>query len=413
MAIPAHDEAERISACLAALAMQRDERGAPMPVGSFAVLILANNCRDETPALARAFADVAPFPLHVVECRLPHAKAHAGGARRAAMDHAAALLEDGSGRDGAILTTDADSRAQPTWVSSTLAGFVSGVDAVAGYIDADPNEYLALGAGFLRRGRLEDRYLARVAELYAVLDPLPHDPWPNHRVHSGAAFAVTLSAYRAIGGLPVRALGEDSALAQALDDAGFLIRHSTAAAVTTSCRFDSRAPGGAGDTMRARHENLDAPCDSDVETADRLFRRARLRGLLRRRHAAGRLGDDLAWGDRLGLDRAAARAIATDRTPFARLWRRVEAESPALRLGKALRPSALAREIDAVERLLGRLARIGLSADAATRPATHITGRGETPIPTRVVTPPRPAGPADIAARAELQPNAILVLPRR
>lgn len=413
MAIPAHDEAERIGACLAALAMQRDERGNPLPAGSFAVLLLANNCRDETAALARTFADVAPFPLHVVECRLPPAEAHAGGARRAAMDRAADLLEDGPGRNGAILTTDADSRAQPTWVSATLAGFAPGVDAVAGYVDADPNEYLALGSGFLRRGRLEDRYLACVAELYAALDPRPHDPWPNHRVHSGAAIAVTLASYRAIGGLPVRALGEDSALAQALEDAGFLIRHSTAAAVTTSCRFDSRAPGGAGDTMRARHENLDAPCDGDLEPADRLLRRARTRGLLRRWHGAGRLGEEVAWGDRLGLDRAAARAIAVDDAPFARLWRRIEAESPALRLGEALRPSALPREIDALQRLLGRLARMGISAETPVRPASLDAGRGGSTIPRGAFMPSRSTGPGDIAARVERPSNAIEVRPRR
>ena len=284
VAIPAHDEAERIKDCLAALAMQRDRSGIPLASGSFSVLVLANNCRDETAEMARAFAEVSPFPLHVVECRLPPSEAHAGGARRAAMDRSADILEaDGAG-DGVILTTDADSRAQPTWVAETLAGFAPGVDAVAGYIDADADEYLALGAGFLRRGRLEDRYLSRVAELYALLDPRRHDPWPNHRVHSGAAIAVTLSAYRAIGGLPVRPLGEDSALAQVLDESGFLIRHSMDAVVTTSCRFDSRAPGGAGDTMRARHEDLEAPCVRLTERTQALAEHMKERARAGREH---------------------------------------------------------------------------------------------------------------------------------
>ena len=414
VAIPAHDEAERIGACLAALAMQRDERGAPMPAGSFSVLVFANNCRDATADLCRSFAAVAPFPLHVVECRLPREEAHAGGARRRAMDAAADLLTREATR-GVILTTDADSRAGPTWVSATLAGFAPGIDAVAGYIDADPNEYLALGAGFLARGRLEDVYLARVAELYAALDPRRHDPWPNHRVHSGAAIAVTLAAYRAIGGLPVRPLGEDSALAQALEDAGFLIRHSMEAAVTTSCRFDSRAPGGAGDTMRARHENLEAPCDGDLEPADRLFRRARTRGILRRLHAAGRLGETLEWRRRLGLDRDAAAALARagiDR-PFSHLWRHAEAESPGLRLGEPLRPSALPREIDAIGRLLRRLERVGVSAGtAAARPVPPEAGRGEPAISLSSLTPSRTAGPIGIAVLGE-PPTPAIVVPRR
>ncbi|WP_245501052.1 glycosyltransferase [Lichenibacterium minor] len=416
VAIPAHDEAERIGACLAALAMQRDDCGAPMPAGSFSVLVLANNCRDATADLCRAFAAVAPFPLHVVECTLAPGEAHAGGARRRAMDAAADLLERGPGRDGVILTTDADSRAGPTWVSATLAAFAQGADAVAAYIDADPNEYLALGAGFLARGRLEDRHLSRVAELYAALDPRSHDPWPNHRVHSGAGIAVTLAAYRAVGGLPIRPLGEDNALAQVLDEAGFLIRHSTEAFVTTSCRFDSRAPGGAGDTMRARHEDLDAPCDGDLERAKSLFRRVRTRGILRRLHAAGRLGDTAGWRHRLGLDRdaAAALALACADRPFSHLWRRVEAECPALHIGEPLRPSALPREIEAVERLLRRLERLGVSAEAAgTRFPPSEAGRGEPAISFTPFSPQRTEDPAGIPVRAEPPTNGIAAPPRR
>lgn len=385
VAIPAHDEEDRIGDCLAALAMQRGPDGAPLEPGRFSVLVLANNCRDGTAAVARAFAEAAPFALHVVECLLPPGEAHAGGARRAAMDRAAEILEAEGAVAGLILTTDADSRAASTWVAATLASFGPGIAAVAGYIDADATEYLALGAGFLKRGRLEDRYLSRVAELYARLDPRRHDPWPNHRVHSGAAIAVTLAAYRAIGGLPVLPLGEDSALAAAIEDAGLLIRHSLEPVVTTSCRFDSRAPGGAGDTMRARHLDLDAPCDGDLETAARLFRRARLRGTLRRRHAAGRLAEDPSWRARLGLGRDAAAVLTADALPFSALWRRVEAASPVLRAGPALRPSDLPREIDSIERLLRRLDRF---------------------------SPQRPADPIDIQALAEPRPDAIAV-PRR
>ena len=386
VAIPAHDEEDRIGDCLAALAMQRGPDGAPLAPGRFSVLVLANNCRDATVAVARTFAEAAPFPLHVVECGLPPELAHAGGARRAAMDRAADMLEAEGAPDGIILTTDADSRAASTWVAATLSSFGPAIAAVAGYIDADATEYLALGAGFLNRGRLEDRYLSRVAELYARLDPRRHDPWPNHRVHSGAAIAITLAAYRAIGGLPVRPLGEDSALAEAIEDNGFLIRHSLEPVVTTSCRFDSRAPGGAGDTMRARHQDLDAPCDGDLETAARLFRRARLRGSLRKRHAAERLAEDLSWRARFGLDRDEAVALAAAELPFSALWRRLETASPVLRAGPALRPSDLPREIDSIERLLRRLDRF---------------------------SPPRSAGPIDIPALSEPWSDAIAVPPPR
>jgi len=70
-----------------------------------------------------------------------------------------------------------------------LHEFGNGVDCVAGYIDAIPAEYIGLGGDFLSRGRLEDTYLRYIAEIYARCDPRPHDPWPNHRVSSGASLA--------------------------------------------------------------------------------------------------------------------------------------------------------------------------------------------------------------------------------
>ena len=360
VAIPARNEAERIGPCLAALAVQRDEAGKPVASGTFDVLVFANDCSDDTACVARSFAEKVPYRLRVVEDRLPPHIAHAGGARKVAMDSAADVLAAGRRHDGVILTTDADSRVQPAWMSANLAALAQGVDAVAGYIDADAMENLALGAGFLRRGRLEDRFLSQVAEVYAVLDARPHDPWPNHRVHSGASFAVTLEAYQAIGGLPCRALGEDAALAHALESAGFLVRHSMAASVVTSCRFDSRAPGGAGDTMKLRHADLDANCDDDLEPVEGLFRRARVKGLLRRLHHVGRLADTSLWRHRLGFDRSMAQRVVRQCVdlPFARLWEVVEAESPALRRGRPLRPSDLLRETMKAERLLDRLRRL-------------------------------------------------------
>ena len=387
VAIPAHNEAERIGDCLASLAVQRDQAGKPVPSGTFEVLVFANNCSDATAEIARSYAETVPYRLHVIEDRLPPQGAHAGGARKIAMDRAAGLLAAGRRHDGVILTTDADSRAQPLWISSNLAALAKGVDAVAGYIDADAMENVALGAGFLRRGRLEDAFLSHVAEVYAILDPRPHDPWPNHRVHSGASFALTLEAYKAIGGLPCRALGEDAALAHALESAGFLVRHSMTACIVTSCRFDSRAPGGAGDTMRMRHSDLDAVCDDDLEPVEGLFRRARVKGLLRRLHHVGRLAETRAWRHRLGLDRHRALTAVRERAelPFAHLWEFVEANSPTLRRTRPLRPSDLLRETQKAERLLRRLRRLsppGL-ADPAGTAVRAIVSLSETAEPSR------------------------------
>ena len=132
VAIPAHNEAERIGACLASLAVQRDQAGKPVASGTFEVLVFANNCSDETAETARCYAAAVPYRLHVVEDRLPPRSAHAGGARKVAMDRAAELLMAGRRHDGVILTTDADSRAGPLWIAGNLAALAEGVDARSG-----------------------------------------------------------------------------------------------------------------------------------------------------------------------------------------------------------------------------------------------------------------------------------------
>ncbi len=101
VAIPAKDEAERIGACLLALARQTCR--------PHAVLVLANNCSDGTPAIAAGMASALPYRLHV-ECHdFPIRHANAGQARRLAM----ALSERRMRPDGVLLTTDADAVAAP------------------------------------------------------------------------------------------------------------------------------------------------------------------------------------------------------------------------------------------------------------------------------------------------------------
>ena len=345
--IPARNEADRIGRCLAALAVQRDRNGAPVVPGSFAVLLLVNNSTDATAQAARSMALLVPYPLEVLEITL-ESGATAGGARRRAMEEAAARLRAGE-RNGVLLTTDADSAVSPSWYAENMRHLEDGADCVAGYIDAEAPEIVSLGAAFLERGRREDMYLRLVAEIYALCDPRPHDPWPNHRVSSGASIAVTVAAYDAVGGMPDRALGEDGAFTAILEEKGFRVRHPLDVSVLTSCRLNGRATGGAADTMRYRRDVPNAPCDDELEPALATLRRAVMRGLLRRASEERRLGPAIErfYGEDWRPNCAAS--------TFTDVWKQMEARHPKLRRGLPLRPSDLPRQIAVAKFILRHL----------------------------------------------------------
>jgi GT2 family glycosyltransferase len=347
VAIPARNEADRICRCLAALAVQRDRVGAPVEPGAFGVLLLVNNSTDRTAQVAREAAADLPYPLEVMVVSLNQG-ATAGGARRRAMQEAALRLR-ASAIMGILLTTDADSAVTPSWFADNMAHLDAGADCVAGYIDAEAVEIVSHGPSFLARGRLEDTYLRLVAEIYARCDPRPHDPWPNHRVSSGASLAVKLSAYEAVGGMPGKALGEDGAFTALLDENGLKVRHALDVTVVTSCRLDGRAAGGAADTMRYRRDVPDAPCDEDLEPALATLRRAVYRGTLRRAHRRDILAEALSKV--FGKPVAKLEGCGT----FADLWRQVEARHPSLRPGQPLRPSDLPRQIAAARFIVRHL----------------------------------------------------------
>ena len=377
VAIPACNEAERIGACLAALAVQRDRYGSPLSGDEFEVLVFANNCTDDTVAVIARLAESIPHPVVVVEERLPPEMSNAGWARKRAMDLAVDRLVK-IGQEGVVMTTDADSCVSPTWVWSNLRELARGVDCVAGYVDAAPSEIVSLGRGFLRRGRLEDTYLTLVAEIVARCDPRAHDPWPNHRVSSGASLAVTVEAYRAIGGLPARPLGEDAALTAALEEAGFKVRHSLDVTVQTSCRLSGRATGGAADTMQRRLSDLDAPCDDDLEPALHLTRRALVRSRFRTVWIGSRDEIDLAL--RLGISSDLIPRLRAEEATFLEAWYAVSEASPILTPRRTLRPSDLRREIVVARSVLAALRTDGPRTKASQDDRLRREGSGETEL---------------------------------
>lgn len=348
VAVPARDEEDRIEACLSALVTQRR----PSKVhdeGGFGILLVANNCRDATVPRARELLRAAGVPHRVLGVDLPPGNANAGFARGLALDVASLWIERG-GRQGALLTTDADTRVAPDWMARNLAALSAGCGAVAGRFELDPAEAAALPPHLFRRRRTEAAYEAALLALAARLDPLPHDPWPNHWTASGASFALTLSAYRRIGGQPEVEIGEDRALAAALARHDIPIRHDPDIVVTTSARLDGRALGGCAATLRQRCEAHDIPGDEKLEALPVALRRMVLRGRLRRAFIAGFRADE--WERRLALPAGAFK----DAGRFGAIWAKAEALSPRL-APRPLRPAQMEKHLAVARRLLSALDR--------------------------------------------------------
>ena len=301
IAVPVRNEAERIAACLRALDGQKE-----LAPGSLGVVLFLNNCTDGTGELVSGLLPTITVPVRVLTEEF--AGAHAGWARRRAMDAAADWLGEGG---GAILSTDADSRVPPDWVARTLAALAAGADAVAGRVELDEEEGKLLPAMLHARGRLEDLYDALITEAEARIDPDPHDPWPCHRTTIGATLAVTRDAYRAVGGMPEIPLGEDGAFIARLIAHGMRVRHAPDVRVTISARLTGRAPGGVADTIRSRCEEPEALCDARMETFPRCVRRYLWRARFRHLHGAGLLARRTDWAQWLGIEPAEAARIAT------------------------------------------------------------------------------------------------------
>ncbi len=341
IAIPARDEEERIEACLAALAAQTAD-------ASFAVLLLANNCSDRTVELARGFGANAPFDLHIYDMRLMGAAAHAGMARRLAMNAASHLLDD----EGVILSTDADSRVDPHWVHENLRELREGADIICGVICPDMAEGALLPSYVHERGLNEFVYERKATELETIIDPLPWDSWPRHRMETGASLGLRAGLYVEVGGVPDIQPAEDRALVALARRHGGTVRHSFAPQVITSCRLDGRARGGWADDLAERVRNPAGACHDVLEPALDFYRRAKWRGAMRRAWPAL---DIAAWAKRLEVE---TKFLASLRQfDFEDAWAELEAQSPRL-ARRPLRAPDIMRETQRMDRLLAAARRL-------------------------------------------------------
>jgi glucosyl-3-phosphoglycerate synthase len=232
--VPARDEAERIGACLQALAGQRD-----VDEGAYEVVVVLDGCSDGTrERVLEVGAERADLRLHVVELGV---SSGVGRARRLGMDLACERLFAVSRAGGLIASTDADSVVAGNWLAAQLVLLRAGAQAIGGRIELDHREARALPLEALERREDEaGRRMRAVLDQGAARD----EPIAEHHQFSGASLALTATAYRECGGLPVLGALEDEALERELSNRGIPICRSDTVRVRTSARTDGRAPRG-------------------------------------------------------------------------------------------------------------------------------------------------------------------------
>ncbi|KQM91720.1 MULTISPECIES: glycosyltransferase [Sphingomonas] len=239
--VPARDEADRLPILLDALARQDFD-------GPIRVSILINNTVDDSvAAVARAQAAWGERLHLAVACHdLPPERAHAGTARRLAMEAGLARIDPDR---GVLISTDADTRPPSDWISAMLRAIDAGLDIVGGRIVVDDAEPLAADMDAMQVKL--DRYWACVRAIEDDIDPCRWDPAPRHGDHTGASLAILAPLYRAAGGVPAIPAGEDRALVEAAVAAGGRLGHPMSVWTRVSARTIGRATGGMADHMQA------------------------------------------------------------------------------------------------------------------------------------------------------------------
>jgi glycosyltransferase involved in cell wall biosynthesis len=215
--VPAHDEAELLPACLAALRSAADVAGVPVRL-----LVVADACTDATAAVAAAAG------AEVIRIRARNV----GAARAAGM---ARLLGRTGGTDPAAMwlaTTDADTVVPPGWLRRQLSYADQGWDVVLGTVTVTD------WAG-------HPPHAPAVFEARYAFGAGPHP-----HVH-GANLGIRASAYLAAGGFRPLPTAEDHALLAAATEAGCQVLQAADITVETSARRQARAPRGFSHALRA------------------------------------------------------------------------------------------------------------------------------------------------------------------
>ncbi|WBO21519.1 glycosyltransferase [Sphingomonas abietis] len=272
--VPARNEAKHIATLIDALSTQTIAE----PVR---LALCVNNSDDDTLGVAQSAAEASDgrVVLDAIERAFPPPLAHAGSARRAAMELGAERIGD----HGLLISTDADCRPPPAWIVANLASAAQDELIVGGRIDLDDREP-APPALFGLKQRF-DRYWEQVRAIEDAVDPLAWDPAPRHGDHTGASLALGVALYRRASGVPLLATGEDRALVEAAIAVGGRLVHPVTVSTRVSARTVGRAADGMALEMRRWIEAIEDGRTPLVPAFDHWRERADWRRRMRAGHA--------------------------------------------------------------------------------------------------------------------------------
>lgn len=243
--VPVRDEAETLPKTLESFVNQTNLENSPLDTAIFEVIVLANNCCDNSAEIVEKWRKKNPnYNFHFVEITLPEENANIGFVRRLLMNEAYFRLKSNKYKSGIIATTDGDTRVAPDWIANIISEIKNGGDAVGGRILIDENEFKSLDEKARAFHLLDEEYRLLVAEIEDFYDNIPHDSQPRHHQHFNGSFAVTTDAFERAGGVPDVKFLEDVAFYNALSRIDAKFRHSPKVKVFTSARNHGRTALG-------------------------------------------------------------------------------------------------------------------------------------------------------------------------
>lgn len=241
--IPVKDEEIYILKTLNAFVHQTDLNGQLFNREQFEILVLANDCTDNSVALIQKFQQENPsLNIYLTEITLPKSQSNIGYVRRILMNTAwKRLTQNGH---GFIMTTDGDTQVSNDWIAQNLNEFRNGADAVGGRILLAAEELELLDKNTVEIHFKDEEYQLLIAELEAEIFGVKKTDPPNHHQHFNGSFAITTELYHLSGGIPDVTHLEDCAFFERLQRFDAKIHHSSKVLVYTSARCVGRTDVG-------------------------------------------------------------------------------------------------------------------------------------------------------------------------